>query len=212
MTWQEMRDLYDIHADTGKGHNLGPRQNISPTQDVLFCAQPDNQRELNAGQWWLVPAWAKSDERKYPTFNARGETAHQKPTFRSAFKSRRCLIPADGYYEWVKAEDGGRDPWYIHLDHQPFSFAGLWEVNEGLGITSCTVLTLPSIGGIKPLHDRMPVILTPTVWDAWLSAETSVKSARELLEQNHGTDLTAYRVDRRVNSSRYQGEDCTVPV
>jgi len=212
MTWQEIHELYNIHASAGEGHNLGPRQNISPTQNLHFCTASNGERIIKTGQWWLVPAWAKEFSTKYPTFNARAEAAHEKPTFRSAFSSRRCLIPANGYYEWTKGDDGKKDPWYIHLDKKPFSFAGLWEFNERLALTSCTVLTLPSVGEIQPIHNRMPAILKTSVWDAWLSAETSIEEARGLLKQNHGTDLSAYRVDRRVNSSRYSGDDCTVAI
>lgn len=215
MTWRQLHDLYEINSLEGPGQNLGPRYNIAPTQDVLFCALFDDEREIRVGRWWLVPAWAKEIGSKYPAFNAKGETVSTLSSFRGPFRSRRCLIPADGYYEWTKGEDGQKDPWFIHLGEAPFSFAGVWEVNTQVAtepLLSCTIITLPSVGEIEPLHNRMPVILRHDAWDAWLDPRTETDQALKLLQENHGTDLRAYRVDRKVNSSKYQGEDAAEPI
>ncbi|WP_029040959.1 SOS response-associated peptidase [Cucumibacter marinus] len=210
LSWQQLHDLYEIVGDAQTGHNLLGRQNIAPTQDVLFCVQSEDGREFAIGRWWLVPSWAK-EVGKYPTFNARGETAASKASFRSAFKSRRCLIPAEGYYEWTKAEDGGRDPHFIHLEGEPLSFAGLWESHPEFGL-SCTIVTLPAAPGIAHLHNRMPVVLSPDAWSGWLDPANDAKAASALLENNRGSDLVSYRVSRKVNKSSYHGDDCREPI
>ncbi len=123
LSWTEIVELYELTA--GPALNLPARYNIAPTQDVRFVVLEDGKRVLKTGRWWLVPQWAKEMPR-YSLFNARSEDAPTKPAFRDAFKSRRCLIPATGYYEWTKGADGGKDPHYIHLpNEEPCSFAGL---------------------------------------------------------------------------------------
>ena len=215
LTWEQIHDLLELQVLEGPGQNLGPRRNVAPTQDLIFCAIIDGIRKLGLGRWWLVPAWAKEISTKYPAFNAKGETVHTLTSFRGPFRSRRCLIPADGYYEWTTGADGKKDPWFIHLDHTPFCFAGVWEVNTLVApepLLSTTIITLPSIGDIESIHTRMPVVLRTDVWDEWLDPETPTERAHALLEENHGMDLSAYRVDRRVNATKYQGEDAANPI
>ncbi len=194
-----MYRLTDIDA----GRNTEARYNIAPTQDVLFVTAGDNGcQKVREGRWWLVPHWAK-EVPKFAMFNARSEEAAAKPAFRDAFKMRRCLIPADGFYEWTKAEDGGKDPWYIHLpDEQPFSFAGLWAHNTALDITSCTILTAAAQEPITALHNRQPIILEPSVYDAWLDPATSAEAATDLLRRDLDGDLQFYRVGREVNTTK----------
>lgn len=138
--------------------------------------------------------------------------ADKKPMFREAFKSKRCLIPADGFYEWTKnAEDGGRDSWHIHLpDYAPFSFAGLWATNEALGITSSAILTAKPVEPISAIHTRMPVILKRDVYSVWIDPATSVPDAKALLKQHLDGDLQMYRVDRQINSSRWLGDQTAI--
>ena len=203
VSWAELNEAMQIIPAGAAGRNDAARYNIAPTQQVSFAVEQDGERQVKEGQWWLVPFWAKELSTKYPTFNARGETAHTKPTYRESFKSKRCLVPADGYYEWIKAEDKGKDPFYITLpDRAPFCFAGLWAHNTTLDITSFTILTLPALPATVELHHRMPVILEPSAFDPWLNADTSVEDCRELLDQNLGNDLEYYRVGRDVNSSK----------
>ena len=136
-------------------------------------------------------------------FNARSEDAEKKPAFRDAYKSKRCLVPDDGWYEWTTGEDGGRDPWFIHLsDRRPFFFAGLWAHNSNLDVTSFTILTAPAVSLIDQVHTRMPIVLQEAQYDAWLDPATLVLGAKNLLKHNRGAEFEFYRVGRAVNSSR----------
>lgn len=190
-------------TDAERGRNTEARYNIAPTQDVLFItAGVDGYQKVREGRWWLVPAWAK-EMIKYPTFNARSEDAESKPAFRDSFRAKRCLVPASGFYEWTKsADDGGKDPWFIHLNDQPFSFAGLWAYNPAPDITSCTILTAPAQEPMRQLHDRQPVILAPEAYDAWLDPATSVAAAKDLLKHDLDSGLQFHRVSREVNATR----------
>ncbi|MCO5067001.1 MAG: SOS response-associated peptidase [Rhizobiaceae bacterium] len=203
LPWSEIHRLYRLTAPADTGRNdMEPRYNIAPTQTVPFITSADDGQKLHEGRWWLVPFWAKEIP-KYPMFNARSEDAEKKPAFRDAFKSKRCLIPADGFYEWTKSPaDGEKDPWHIFRpDHQPFSFAGLWAYNKALDLTSCTILTAAADEPMRQLHDRQPIILDPSVYDAWLDPVTSVPDAKQLLSHNLDGRLKFYRVGREVNKS-----------
>ncbi|MEM9633749.1 MAG: SOS response-associated peptidase [Pseudomonadota bacterium] len=201
--WREIVRLYRL-TDKFEERNTAARYNIAPTQEVLFIhLDKDGVQTVSDGRWWLVPHWAKELQSKYPMFNARSEDAEKKPSFRDAYKSRRCLIPADGWYEWTKGNDGGRDPWFIHLtDMAPFSFAGLWAHNPALDVTSCTILTAAAIAPISQVHNRMPIVLQQSEYDAWLDPDTSVADAKALLSYNLGSEFSFYRVGRAVNSSK----------
>lgn len=206
---EEIRDLFEEELlDDDDRPNTPARYNIAPTQDVFFIANRGNGNKLTSGRWWLVPHWAKELQSKYPMFNARSEDAHQKPAFREAFKSKRCLVLADGYYEWTKGADGGRDPHYIYLPgNELFAFAGLWAVNTLLGITSCTILTAAAAPEIETLHHRMPIILNRSAYRDWLNGDTSVDDARELLTDNRGAELISHPVSRAVNKSGATGSE-----
>jgi putative SOS response-associated peptidase YedK len=215
-TWAELHALYslsDILFPTRS--NLQPRYNIAPTQDVDFVAlDKEGNREIQRGRWWLVPSYAK-ELIKLPMFNARIETVDTSGAFRNSFKKYRCLIPADGYFEWTTSlVDGKKDPWLLHLpEHRKFSFAGLWAHNEHLGITSCTIITAPAVEHIAHIHGRMPVILEEGSYDAWLSAEAQGDDAKALLLDNHlDSQLEFYRVGREVNAAKYEGTDTKKPV
>ena len=138
-----------------------------------------------------------------PDFQRTWRNRSHETSFQGKLQKKRCLVPADGYYEWVKAEDKGKDPFYIALpDRAPFCFAGLWAHNTTLDITSFTILTLPALPATVELHHRMPVILEPSAFEPWLNADTSVDDCHELLDQNLGDDLEYYQVGRDVNSSK----------
>jgi putative SOS response-associated peptidase YedK len=212
LTWSQIHALYSIHERPAT--NLPPRFNIAPTQDVDFVhLDKAGNMELDRGRWWLVPFFAK-ELPKAAMFNARIETVDTSGAFREAFKSRRCLIPADGYFEWTKAEDGGKDPWLLQLPGgAPFSFAGIWAHNDNLGVKSCTIITAPAVPEIADIHNRMPIILAPEAYGTWLNTEVQGKDAKSLLlDAQIDSQLEFYRVGREVNSSRYEGTDTKKPL
>ena len=186
--------------------NLAPRYNIAPTQEVLAVrASPDGAgRELAGFRWGLIPSWAKDPAIGSRMINARAETVAEKPAFRAAFRRRRCLVAADGFYEWEKRPDGGKQPWRITLDGgAPFAFAGLWEGwlgADGSEIESCTIVTTDAAEAIADLHHRMPVMLDPADYDTWLAADDP-KQAAPLMRPYAGA-LEFYPVTMRVNNVR----------
>jgi putative SOS response-associated peptidase YedK len=169
--------------------------------------------KLREGRWWLVPWWAK-EMPKGAMFNARSETVDTSGASKDAFKSTRCLIPADGFFEWTKSlADGGKDPWHIFLpDHRAHSFAGLWAYNKKLEVTSCTIITQEAGDPMRQLHDRQPVILDPDVYDTWLDPQTPAADAKALLNRTLNAELHFRRVSRAVNNVKNQGAECVEPV
>jgi len=214
MTWSELHALYKLSDKLFPTTNMQPRYNIAPTQDVAFVHKDKaGNLELDTGRWWLVPYFAKTLP-KSSMFNARIEGIDSSGAFREGFKSRRCLIPADGYFEWTKGEDGGKDPWLLQLPGGAgFSFAGIWARNDNLGITSCTIITAPAVPEIAHIHTRMPVILSPETYSAWLDTDIQGKDAKALLLGSQIDSLLEYhRVGREVNSSKYEGTDTKKPL
>ena len=193
-----------------------PRYNIAPTQEVLVVVQPSLQgsREARLHRWGLVPSWAKDPAIGNRLINARAETVASKPAFRRAFKERRCLVLADGFYEWHK-EGARKQPYHIRLrDGRPFAFAGLWEHWEGqeAAIDSCTLLTTTPNEVMRPLHDRMPVILSATEYDQWLECRgQDVEPLHAILRPYPGDDLIAYPVSTRVNNPANETPECLAP-
>jgi putative SOS response-associated peptidase YedK len=193
-----------------------PRYNIAPTQVVAAVRAADDagHRELAYCRWGLIPSWADDPAIGNRLINARAETAAEKPAFRSAFRHRRCLIPADGFYEWQKA-DGRKQPFYFkRKDGQPFAFAGLWERWErgGEPIDTCTILTTEANELVHPVHERMPVILAPEDYARWL--DPKVKQAellQPLLHPYRDNSMTAYQVRPIVNNPRNESPQCTEP-
>jgi len=161
-----------------------------------------------------VPFFAK-EVPKHAMFNARIETIDTSGAFREGFKSRRCLIPADGYFEWTTdAEDGKKDPWLLQMEGgEGFSFAGIWAHNDNLGVTSCTIITAPAVPEIEQIHTRMPVIIHPSEYERWLSGEDQGDHAKALLLSSQiDSQLQYHRVGREVNNSRYEGIDTNKPI
>lgn len=214
VTWADIHKMLNLTRPEDVGRNVPPRYNIAPTQDVLYVDQHNAQPRLCEGRWWLVPHWAKELTSKWPMFNARSEDAHKKPAFRDAYKWGRCLIPADGYFEWTKnTDDGQKDPHLIHLpDFEPFAFAGLSAYNEALDMQSCTILTAAAVPEIEYLHNRMPIILKQTMFTHWLDPETPVEEACKLLTNHRDNELISYRVGRDVNSSGASGAKLIEPI
>ena len=188
--------------DERQAGDLPANYNVAPTQDVYAAAQHDGRRFLVTFRWGLVPSWADDPRVGARMINARVETAREKPAFRDAFARRRCLIPADGFYEWRR--DGERkQPHFIHRpDGQPFTFAGLWASwrdPAGARLRTCTILTRAASEDIRDLHDRMPVVLPADAWDEWLDAETTSAQAARLLDAVAPPRLTHHPVSTEVN-------------
>ena len=189
--------------------NVEPRYNIAPTQVVLAVRESPGGREMTLYKWGLVPSWARDASVGAKLINARGETVTEKPSFREAFRRRRCVIPADGFYEWQR-KDGRKQPFFFRMrDERPFGFAGLWERWEGEGgevINSCAVLTTEANEVLRPVHDRMPVILHPDDYELWLGAEArELGLVKEMLRPYPAEEMVGYPVGRGVNSPRNQG-------
>ena len=182
------------------------RYNIAPTQNIAVVTQ-NGARHLGSYHWGLIPSWAKDPAIGSRMINARAETLAEKPSFRTALSRRRCLIPADGFYEWQAAPEGvkgGKTPTYLHRkDSGLFAFAGLWDewhAPDGSPLRSCTIITTTPNSVAARIHDRMPVILRPGDEAFWLdSAVTDARDLLSLLAPYPAADMEAYPVSRRVN-------------
>ncbi|GAB1538567.1 SOS response-associated peptidase [Scytonema sp. NUACC21] len=197
-----------------KAPDLEPQYNIAPTQMVaaVLYNQESDRRELHSLRWGLIPSWAKDPGMGSKLINARSETVAEKPAFRTAFKRQRCLVVADGFYEWQQ-RDGKKQPFYFRLQNEnPFGFAGLWEQwksPQGETITSCTILTTVANELLQPIHDRMPVILQQQNYDFWLDPLLKVpEMLQQLLQPYPSEAMTAYPVGTVVNNPRHNSPDC----
>jgi putative SOS response-associated peptidase YedK len=185
-----------------------PRFNVAPTQDIPVIRSTEAGRELTWMRWGFIPAWSKDANSGPLLINARAETAAEKSAFRSAFKSRRCLIPADGFFEWKRAGNK-KQPYHLRrADDRPFAFAGLWETWQA--IESCTILTTDANELIKPLHDRMPVILSPNDYADWLNPNANEPD--KLLTAFPASQMSAILVNPIVNNARNEGPECIEPI
>ena len=194
---------------------MTPRYNIAPTQPVAVITN-DDPKALTFYRWGLIPSWAKDIKIGNQMINARSESVHEKPAFRSAFKRRRCLIPSDGFYEWRK-EGGDKIPMFIHLkDREIFAMAGLWESwhsADGSEIRSCTILTTEANSFMQTMHDRMPVILHKDDYEFWLSPEEQpVPALQALLKPFEPDAMAAYPVSKMVNRPNNDVPECIEPV
>lgn len=195
-----------------------PRYNIAPSQPVLAmrAALATGRRECAMLRWGLIPSWAKDAAIGNRLINARSETVAEKPSFRHAFRKQRCLIPADGFYEWQKL-DRKKQPFYIRMrDGRPFVFAGLWEHWEERGesaIETCTILTTNANNTLSPIHDRMPVILPKSVYDLWLDSGISEQDRLlPLLHPYPDREMEAFPVGTIVNNPKVDDPGCIVPI
>lgn len=185
------------------------RYNIAPTQAILAIRSTEAGRAATWLKWGLVPSWAKDASMGARLINARSETVAEKPAFREAFKRRRCIIPADGFYEWQRLGER-KQPFFFHLnDDRPFGFAGLWEQwagPVGKQLESCTILTTEANEVLRPVHDRMPVILPASDYELWLDEDARKDELRkELLRPYPAEEMNAYPVSLMINSPRNQG-------
>jgi putative SOS response-associated peptidase YedK len=192
--------------------------NVAPTQEILAIIQQEGLNVLEKLHWGFVPRWAKDISTGYKMINARIETIAIKPSFRDAFKKRRCLIPADGFYEW-KGEKGNKQPFFIKLpDEKPFAFAGLWETWSDKDkpddiYRSCTIITREASPCLKDIHHRMPAILSPDTYDAWLNHENQDSEAlQEILTKKTVTEFMVRPVSKQVNSARVNDPSNIAPI
>ena len=183
---------------------FSPRFNIAPSQPVMSVLN-DGTNAASFLLWGLIPSWSKDAKIAYSTINARGDTVAEKPAFRSAFKKRRCLVLADGFYEWRKEEDGKtKTPIYLRLKSgEPFALAGLWEVwtsPEGDKRRTCTIITTQPNDLVAPIHNRMPAILPRDTEADWLDGNMEALALMSMLKPYASDQMQAYPVSRRVNA------------
>ncbi|MDQ2754087.1 MAG: SOS response-associated peptidase [Actinomycetota bacterium] len=230
-TLEQLAEAYDI--DEVRAEPMAPRYNVAPTDPVLAVAtaRPKPPREaaprmLGVFGWGLVPSWAKDPSIGSRLINARAESVATKPAFRNALTRRRCLIPADAYYEWQlrpgvgTAKKPAKLPWAIRRhDHQPMAFAGLWEVwrdpaqPDGEFLRTCAIVTTGASRPMAVIHDRMPVILEPSAWDIWLDPGIDEVDAISGFLRPAAEDLLeAYPVSTRVNKVSEDGPDLLEPL
>lgn len=194
-----------------------PRYNIAPSQEVATVRVEEGKRNLAFLRWGLIPYWADDPKIGYRSINARAETVHKSPAFRAAFRKRRCIIPAGGFYEWL-TEGKEKQPFYIYRrDGKPMAFAGLWErwhdEETSRDIESCTILTTEANELVGRLHNRMPVILEPDTFVLWLDPEEQKGDVlKALLHPADSETLTMYPVSTFVNKSTNEGKRCIEPV
>ena len=239
---EELAGMFNVLVKTG----LTPRYNIAPTQPVVCVRQPSSvasdeaspntasSRELVEMRWGLIPHWAKDPAIGTRMINARSESVAEKPAYKDAFRKRRCLVLADGFYEWRRLK-GGKQPYFIYLeDRRPFAFAGLWarwkpragqleEISGGRAqalplsadgrVESCTFLTTGPNELMEPIHDRMPVILPPECWDAWLDPENrDGRGLADLLRPYAAEKMCAHPVSTHVNKPANDDPQCIEPL
>jgi putative SOS response-associated peptidase YedK len=218
---------YDL-SETGRTLRIGrstltlatpqPRYNIAPLQTAPIVRRRGEQFTIDEFRWGLVPGWAGDESLASKTINARAETIARRPVFRAAFQRRRCIVPADGYFEWQKTS-GGKIPWrFLRHDRQPLLFAGLWEwwrppdqpLGGGLGTYS--IVTTAAHSATAHVHDRMPLILDPEQAAVWLDPEADPAALLALCAAPAVAELHRYRVGTIVNNSRHDVPDCVRPM
>ncbi|HPE81260.1 MAG TPA: SOS response-associated peptidase [Gammaproteobacteria bacterium] len=196
---------------------LQPRYNIAPSQPVPVVRENQaGKREMVLLRWGLIPGWSKGPDPRFSMINARVETVAQKPAYRNALRYRRCLIPADGFYEW-RAIDGGKQPYVLRArDGGTLALAGLWEHWQdanGNELESCTILVRAADAQVSPIHDRMPVIVAPGSFDLWLDIHSQKSPPMEtLLAAQQAPELQIYPVSRAVNRPQNDDESLITPL
>jgi putative SOS response-associated peptidase YedK len=217
----ELAKYFDVEAVAESV--LEPSFNVAPSQDVYVVLERGGLRRLDTFHWGLVPFWAKDPSTGTKMINARVESIAEKSAYRRAFQKRRCIIPADGFYEWKKVPgQKARQPYFIHrTDGEPMAFAGLWEVwrpaedveRTGDPLRSCTIITGQPNEKIAEIHDRMPVMLPPSAWETWLDPENDdLEALGKLLVPAPASLLALHPVSRAVNNVRDNSPDMIEPV
>ena len=202
---REYFDIDDIEVD------FPPRYNIHPENEIAVINEIGGKRILKPMKWGLIPFWSKKPRMEYSTINARGETLEVRPTFRHSFKTRRCLIPVDGFYEW-KGPRGIKTPYYFQSTlRQPLAFAGLYDIwrSEDQTIQSAAIVTTCANELVMEIHDRMPLILNREEQKIWLDNESEdLATIRGLMTPYRGKDLETYAVSTYVNNPSNEGPQC----
>jgi putative SOS response-associated peptidase YedK len=213
------KQIIEEYFDTAPwDDDWNPRYNIAPTQPVPVMRQhpKETRRDLSLMRWGLIPSWAKDTSGAARMINARSETAHTLPAFREAMKLRRCLIPADGFYEWSRTGKAKQPFCFEVSDGGLFAFAGLWDRwrdPSGQWVKSCSILTITPNVVTSAVHDRMPVILHPDSYDLWLDpGMQNVAAISELLKPYDARLMRCYPVSSRVNHAGNDDEECSAPV
>jgi putative SOS response-associated peptidase YedK len=202
-----------IKFDRVDGSNLPPllpRYNIAPSQSVLAIFQRAAEREAAFLQWGLIPSWSKEGK---GFINARAETIEAKPSFGESFQRRRCLIPADGFYEWQRLGEIAQPYFFQMKDELPFAFAGIWDEwqGDGTSIASCAIITTTANELLASIHDRMPVILRSRSYDAWLDGDNEAAKLRNLLTPFPASEMMRHAVSYDVNHPKIDAEYLTRP-
>jgi putative SOS response-associated peptidase YedK len=206
------------YFELGSGLNFPPRYNVAPTQPILIVRQRaavDHARELVLVRWGLLPAWVKDPSTFSTLINARAESAIEKPSFRGAMRHKRCLVPADGFYEWMGPTGAKRPLHFRPRNGGPIAFAGLfehWLGADGSEIETAAILTVAANATVAPYHDRMPAILPPQSFEAWLDCQNvRAGDAAGLLAPAPIDLLEMIELDRRINNSRHEGPELHRP-
>lgn len=203
-------DRFEAALDMVIADEVYPRYNIAPEQDNPVILKTPEGFAMEAFRWGFMPHWLDDPQTAYSTINAKVETVAEKPHYREAYQSQRCLVPADGYYEW-KQEGERNQPYYIHQGGKTFAFAGLWNRWEGEeSFSSYTIITGPAANSLKEIHARMPLVLPEETWKAWLDPETPVNKLPDILN-NAETDFEFHTVSTRVNDPRNEGPELIAP-
>jgi putative SOS response-associated peptidase YedK len=207
-------DEIAVRFQLAEAPRLDARYNIAPTQTVAAVRATDASREFRFLRWGLIPSWANDPSIGYKLLNARSETVTEKASFRSAFKQRRCLIPASGFYEWKK-EGKRKQPYFIRpRDGGLFGLAGLWErwqAPQGEMVETCTILTTEANELMRSLHERMPVIVYPRDEEEWLDPRSTPESLSALLVPFADDRMEAFPVNPHVSNAKNQGPKCIEP-
>jgi putative SOS response-associated peptidase YedK len=212
---QELKKTFPIdRADCDVTENY----NVAPSQEVLAIIKYEKESRLEKLHWGLVPFWAKDISIGTRMINARAETIETKPSFRNAFKKGRCLIPADGFYEW-KGPKGQKQPMFITLpESKPFAFAGLWETwhkkdDPNMIYKSCTIITTEASDSVREIHPRMPAILKPEMYELWLDPlNQNVNELKHILQTGIVTELVSHAVSKNVNSVKNNEPSNIIPL
>ncbi|MEJ2098848.1 MAG: SOS response-associated peptidase [Desulfobacterales bacterium] len=216
--YRKLEELEEFFPIDRSNCEVAANYNVAPSQQVLAIFNHQGENWLEKFHWGLVPFWAKDPDIGNRMINARSETVAEKPAFKNAFKKRRCLIVADGFYEW-KGPRGQKQPMFITVpDKKPLAFAGLWETwnrqdQQNDTYRSCTIITVAACEALRDIHHRMPAILKPELYELWLDPQNEdVERLKDILEKGLIKDLVSYPVSKQVNSTRKNDPSCIQPV